>query len=102
MTRTSHRCVLLLALLAVAGCARGTSGFERTTLTIRGQVFEILTGHGLFGRYLENHDRFTDSVRASQELVFEPLRREMLDDGCGFRKLWPVFSGNSGRILVTA
>jgi len=30
--------------------------------------------------------------------IFYPLRRRVRAPGCGFRKFWPVFSGNFGHL----
>jgi uncharacterized protein YjaZ len=71
--------IIIIGLTLLIGCSNNVPDFERTTIEINGQQFEILSTVAIFENYLNENNRYKDYNRASQKLIFEPLRKEILD-----------------------
>ncbi len=74
------RIYLMLLGLVLTGCKKEIPDFERTGFSINGQAFEILTVHGIFENYQREHESYTNFIRASEELIFEPVENEILEN----------------------
>ena len=77
MRTTISSCIFLLAFLPNQGCQTKTAQFERTQAVINGQKFEFLTTFQLFDNYVAQQTN-SDVVSGSNELLYEPLQREIL------------------------
>lgn len=71
---------ILFGLLLLIGCKDDIPDFERTSFSINGQEFEILTAHGIFENYQKNNRNYKDFIRASKKLIFESIEKEILEN----------------------
>ncbi len=70
--------LLLFILFQTPGCQSNAVEFERTKVTINNQKFEIITTYSLFDDYI-NQQNNTDLKSASDNIIYEPLRKEIIE-----------------------
>lgn len=69
---------LLFVLFQMFGCRSNATEFERTKVTINNQKFELITAYSIFDEYL-NQQNNSDLTSASNSIIFEPVRKEIID-----------------------
>ncbi len=70
----------ICVLLVTAGCKENVPELERTTLVVNSQRFELVMASRLFDNYIAHCNTYGgDFSRASEKLLYEPLRNEIID-----------------------
>jgi uncharacterized protein YjaZ len=70
---------LFFVLFNMFGCQSNTVDFERTTVTINNQKFELITTYSIFDNYLSSQTG-SDYTSASNNLIYEPIQKEIIDN----------------------